>query len=1474
MAGNHSWTALTDGNWSVASNWDSLPTNDGTADVFVTNGTATARTAQLDADWHVRSLRNLGGGEAFSIGNPGAAVLSIGADGLTGHPARWLYLYPRVRFTGAEVGLKTGNLYFNQAISSLNAGGTLVRVQADNWKYVQFNGEGRSASSVTWSLEGGQIAIYNADPDSALGTNTIRVAGPLSGQRYLGVYGSTASNDVYWTATIEIDEAAIGAGAGGRIPFTLLFQRTSSDADATITHVRGRWTTKGGGPFNNQSGIGAFQLYGRGNDEKARVYYEADNSGLAGNTAPGDNAWSGDVAINAGIHVLNAPHAFGTNNSFTVNLSDQSGGITTIRNRSLLATAGTRVTGNIRVYGGSVFTNTAAGGLSRATATVGLEGPGEAEFSGRLLLGQWPDASPYSRVFDACLTAPPGGLAVFSGVIATSTVAGTDLLPEVFVTGGGTTRLTAANAYVSRTLVQSNSTLWLEGSLASSNVSVESGSTLLGGGVLGGALAIGGRIAPGSGIGTLQVGGDATFAPGAVLEAELSAADSAADRIAVGGRLNIANATLALKGGRVGSVYTVGTGTNRVAGGFAALDAGGLNAGLQVDAGQIAYWPDRIALAARSATHVTLGYAAGAHGAVTGATEQAVTSGGSGAPVTAVPEPGGTFTAWSDGSTANPRADLNVTGNVLVMAYFTPNTNTYTLAYTAGANGSLGGMTNQTVAYGASGSPVTATPSPHYHFVTWSDGSTANPRTDTNVTNSVSVTAIFGVDTFTVTYLTGPNGTIAGVATQVVAYGAHAATVTPAPGTGYKFHQWSDYRNSNPRTDYSVTSDITVTAYFGPLPPAGSATFVTNLLAKPAIPHPAEPFVQIFAEPETDAYAYGFQTHGDMTQPLWEAVFNHVGHLSAYALLQPRWPDTWSSRTWMRNGLQAAETAGRKTGGGIGGLPVGTNEENRVRILYSDPRGQAMSYWFQDSEEEMIDQVAGGGGVGRLRGATWAANTTGDASMYTAASADFDCTTSGRLRAFTVAFGLFTGNDMYGNWPNTKLAASGDTANGWRIEFTSTGWQGSNTVRFVTYRNSAAEAVESPAWPYADAPYWRTVTVTAAANAGDPQKLDAEVKVECAAVGAVYTRTGTVHRPNTTAPSLYLLTARAQSAAYQMRDMDDFLLKDHAGATVVSYDFEPAAPGGITATLPIGTLPDRSGLGHDLFTPAGWEANYTRRPTHGLSPELKDSMGRWMVDELLAARAAAGKPAPELINNWRISETPGRLAAWRTEGFTHGGTEAYWLNPALGPSENAIIWLARRGSNPTRFAWDDGSDWSQLWLGVEYRSNAPPSDIYDDLVTLQVLQGARWFVVFTPMSFGHLGSQAMDMTDPAGMANVNADAIYAMCQAASWFQPTAATLAGSTRTEEKYGDPAIGADTLYIRRDNAVTTEAWFAAIKVAGTGSYSVSLPATRGLVRNLKTGATTAVTDGRFNLPLTQAAEPYYFRAERDRGMLFIIH
>lgn len=67
----------------------------------------------------------------------------------------------------------------------------------------------------------------------------------------------------------------------------------------------------------------------------------------------------------------------------------------------------------------------------------------------------------------------------------------------------------------------------------------------------------------------------------------------------------------------------------------------------------------------------------------------------------------------------------------------------FTLTYAAGANGSLVGQAVQTVFDGESGQAVYANPAAGYRFEKWSDDSTANPRTDTNVTANVSVTASF-----------------------------------------------------------------------------------------------------------------------------------------------------------------------------------------------------------------------------------------------------------------------------------------------------------------------------------------------------------------------------------------------------------------------------------------------------------------------------------------------------------------------------------------------------------------------------------------------------------------------------------------------------------------------------------------------------------------------------------------------------------
>ena len=70
----------------------------------------------------------------------------------------------------------------------------------------------------------------------------------------------------------------------------------------------------------------------------------------------------------------------------------------------------------------------------------------------------------------------------------------------------------------------------------------------------------------------------------------------------------------------------------------------------------------------------SLSYTAGTHGSLTGMTSQTVLSGGSGTAVTAVPAAGYSFVNWSDSSTANPRTDASVSGNVSVTANFADTT--------------------------------------------------------------------------------------------------------------------------------------------------------------------------------------------------------------------------------------------------------------------------------------------------------------------------------------------------------------------------------------------------------------------------------------------------------------------------------------------------------------------------------------------------------------------------------------------------------------------------------------------------------------------------------------------------------------------------------------------------------------------------------------------------------------------------------
>ena len=180
---------------------------------------------------------------------------------------------------------------------------------------------------------------------------------------------------------------------------------------------------------------------------------------------------------------------------------------------------------------------------------------------------------------------------------------------------------------------------------------------------------------------------------------------------------------------------------------------------------------------------------------------------------------GYTFAGWNTAANGSGMAysagnTFAITATTVLYAQWTPAGN-YTLTYTAGPHGTISGTTPQTVASGDSGSAVTAVPDTGYHFVNWSDSSTANPRMDVNVTADISVTANFAINTYTVTY--DGNGYDGGAVPMDGSnpYNYNTTVTVLGPGTltktGYTFAGWNTAANGS-GTAYSAGNTFAITA--------------------------------------------------------------------------------------------------------------------------------------------------------------------------------------------------------------------------------------------------------------------------------------------------------------------------------------------------------------------------------------------------------------------------------------------------------------------------------------------------------------------------------------------------------------------------------------------------------------------------------------------------------------------------------------
>jgi len=139
--------------------------------------------------------------------------------------------------------------------------------------------------------------------------------------------------------------------------------------------------------------------------------------------------------------------------------------------------------------------------------------------------------------------------------------------------------------------------------------------------------------------------------------------------------------------------------------------------------------------------------------------------------------------------------------------------NPYKYNYSAGAGGTISGAAQQSVFSGESGTAVEAVPNTGHHFLSWSDPVTSAARTDANAAADLSVTANFEINSYSVHYASGANGSVTGDLDQTITHGSVAATVEAVPSPGYHFVSWSDGSLTALRTD-TVTANIDVSASF------------------------------------------------------------------------------------------------------------------------------------------------------------------------------------------------------------------------------------------------------------------------------------------------------------------------------------------------------------------------------------------------------------------------------------------------------------------------------------------------------------------------------------------------------------------------------------------------------------------------------------------------------------------------------------
>ena len=188
---------------------------------------------------------------------------------------------------------------------------------------------------------------------------------------------------------------------------------------------------------------------------------------------------------------------------------------------------------------------------------------------------------------------------------------------------------------------------------------------------------------------------------------------------------------------------------------------------------------------------------------------------GANATVVATPKAAYNFAGWYNGSTkvsSNASYTFAVIANISLTAKFTIKTFTTT---TANSTGGTASVNKSSVEYG--GSAIwTATPSTGYNFSKWSNGSTTNPLTVSNITANTHITPVFVLKSYIVTW--NPNGGSVSPTSTTKTHGSTLGTLpTPTRAADaqytYTFKGWFTAATGGTQVSASTTVTGNVTYY-------------------------------------------------------------------------------------------------------------------------------------------------------------------------------------------------------------------------------------------------------------------------------------------------------------------------------------------------------------------------------------------------------------------------------------------------------------------------------------------------------------------------------------------------------------------------------------------------------------------------------------------------------------------------------------